>query len=227
MSVMIPMKDIESQIVRNSALIREITLTFLGAGIQVAFSLSVMTQFVQDMRGSPQLVTGDQTFEIIYLLLPIFYCIPASLLFTPKRLISPLFIQLLTFVFAQLIVYPSIVQNPIIFLLQTSNGNQSVSAAQYSEQFSVLYFLILIVAGVVQFFAVRWVVGLNGNENDVNQKTFTFPVEYAKLKTMMLGRTFRSISGLTFRDGRRDRYILLANYAAGPEKMSSGPVARL
>jgi hypothetical protein len=210
-------REFEARITRHSSILREIALTFLGAGIQVAYSLPVINLFVASFgAGVPQLPTGDQTFEAIYLSIGLLFAIPASLAFRPKRMISPFWIQLLTWTLGEVVAYSNLAAYPNVFY-QFLNGQTVVkqTALQFALGYSVLYLLLLMVVGFVQFFIVRWIVGLNGTENDIERRTFILSVEYKQLVRLVADRIFRSVSRVFLRERSRGHFVIFANNQNG------------
>ena len=89
---------------------------------------------------------------ITYLLLPIVYCIVVSQLFHPKRLVSPINIQIGTItVFSIVIIYLAL-NNPLL-----------ISPQGFENLFTSVFFLDVFMGmiGFIQFIIVRWVIGLN------------------------------------------------------------------
>lgn len=210
-------KEVEATILRNSALIRELSLTFLGAGIQLIASLPIIALFVESFGvGQPQFPTGDQAFDAIYLSIGFLFAIPASLAFRPKRLINPFLIQLLTFVFGETVALSGLASyHNVFYIVQNGQSTVQESALQFAVGYSVLYLFLIMVVGFVQFFVVRWVVGLNGTEDDLQRRTFIFPVDYRHLAGLVSERVFRSVGDLFLRERSRGHYIILANNPNG------------
>lgn len=90
-----------------------------------------------------------------YMLLPIVYCIVVSLFFQPKRLVSPLHVQIGTFTLFSLIIINSFLKS-------------SITLTTIENLFMALFLIaiIIITIGLAQFLIVRWVVGLNYNDSD-------------------------------------------------------------
>jgi len=86
---------------------------------------------------------------VVYLLLPIIYCIILSLLFVPKKIVNPLHIQVGAFA-----LYST-------FLINYYLNNYS-NPETFQNIFGILVIIAMyiIMIGFFQFISVRWVVGL-------------------------------------------------------------------
>ena len=128
----------------------------------------------------------SQFVMVIYVLLPIFYCIIVSLFFHPKRLISPINVQIGT-----VIVYSTIV-------IYHSSTLVDLTFTTYLNLFGSIFILasIAIMIGIFQFIIVRWVVGLNLDSVDRSSYIIN-----GKLKDIMkaLDGDFISVWGLSRR----------------------------
>jgi hypothetical protein len=120
-----------------------------------------------------------------YLMIPIIYCIFATLFFKPKRLISPLNVQIGTYIlYSALIIYNTFSLN--------------MNPEFYTDLVLGLVFVGFVILGIgmFQFFVVRWVVGLNYDSSDrityhVNMK----PQDVANI----LGKNFKRTWKFTYR----------------------------
>lgn len=103
------------------------------------------------------LITSESYYYLVaYFVLTIIYSIFASLLFQPKRIVSPINIQIGTIVIVSLfIVYQ---QLTAMFFVTTEQEIAFIGALAL-----IVFFIsaFLIMAGFVQFLVVRWVIGLN------------------------------------------------------------------
>lgn len=109
------------------------------------------------------LLTNSIPFVILFLLLPIVYCIPTSArLFNPKRIISPFNIQIGTWVIiASLQIYELFYA---VAFPSTTYSTYSTSLLAYLGSLAfllILLIMVLVVLGAFQLLLVRWVVGPN------------------------------------------------------------------
>ena len=107
--------------------------------------------------------------------LPIIYCIIISLLFQPKRLVSPINIQIGSFA---------------LFSIFVINSYLDSTQKNYENLFIVMSLIAIYIMtiGFIQFFIVRWVIGLNYNDSD--RRAFTIngsPKEIVHI----LGKNFK------------------------------------
>jgi hypothetical protein len=110
-------------------------------------------------------------YLIGYSVLTVIYCIVVSLLFNPKRLVSPINVQI-----------GSAITISILIIAYELRFIESYSAAQAFAQFFAIAFIVgmsvffLVALGYFQYFVVRWVVALNFDSVDrlsfsINAKT--------------------------------------------------------
>jgi len=132
--------------------------------LQAWMLLSTITEAaIASLQNAPQYFFPDTlTTGFTYFFLPIIYCIIVSLLFHPKRIVSPLWVQIGTQVIFSTIVITNALSSVSFRELQTY---QNLVASLVGIA------LIAIMVGFVQEIIVKWVVALNFE--DVDRTSFT------------------------------------------------------
>src|SRR5271157_1970959 len=160
------MEESFQRIQEQGAEIRTIILIFIGAGINLTVGYVTLLSALYALVPSPEKTlasTVPQTaviFALLYFLVGILYSTSASLTFKPKRIISPIFTQLLTASFVPVIIYYVVsVQQPPISL-----------ASGAGLAFGIFWLALLLfgVAGIGQEIVVKRLVGLNGTKEDLS-----------------------------------------------------------
>jgi hypothetical protein len=181
--------------------IRYIILVFMGAGINFTVGFAVMFSGLTALLQSPiqtlssKLPQSVSLLVTCYFFIGIVYSTSASLSFYPKRIVSPLYIQITTAAFVPIIIW---------FLLSTViTPFDFVTGSLVAFSLFLFTLVIFFVAGIGQTIVVRYLVGLNGTKQDVN--SFGLIIS-AKLEDVL--KVLRSddvIEVLNFypRDGRR------------------------
>lgn len=208
------MEGVEERIQRSASFIREIVLTFLGAGIQTIFSLDLIRESVQGiLNGAPTISFGSLPFVIGFVTIIVPYCISASMAFSPKRLINPMWVHLLTFVFSTLIISEAISASNSSALNQYLSSYH-ITPAILIGSFSILYFMVFFVIGLIQWLFVRLLVGLNGTETDLDIKTFSLDVDFKTVSKALKQSDLQSVGNLGRRQETAD-LLLLSNLPRG------------
>jgi len=138
-----------------------ITLTLFFATIiiipiQTALLIPFSVQALSALRDEPLILFQNSLIILIgYILLPIIYCITISLLFKPKRIVSPMNIQIGTYVLFSIIFIYSYLEH-------------SMTELEFEGVFFSLFIIFIFIMSIafIQFFFVRWVIGLNLDETD-------------------------------------------------------------
>jgi hypothetical protein len=133
-------------------------LVFLGAGINAAIVPSVVAQALNLIAGGSALLFYEAF--VLYAIIGIVYCTGASLVFTPKRRVSP--------VTTQLIAVPMLTIILADYLLR-----RATAPAITNYFFSALDVLVLVLTGMILYLIgssqsriVRSMVGLGGKKED-------------------------------------------------------------
>lgn len=133
---------------------------------------------------------------IAYLALPIIYCTIVSLLFQPKRLVSPLNIQIITF--ATISIY--------LILSETTKTPLDLAFFLAALLFFCFFGALAISVGSFQYLAVRWVIGLDFEDN-LDCITYSVNADYKTMATKVLHEDF--LKTWKFNRTRGIRKILL------------------
>jgi hypothetical protein len=163
--------------------------TIVLVPFQVLLFATVIVENLFPLQSSVMILFPDNRLILAaYILMPIIYCTIASLLFHPKRIVSPLNVQIGTIVvFMSIMIYNALSAVPMPNA-STFIGNLIGSLLFVS--------VISIAVGLIQLKFVRWVIGLNLDSMD----RATFLIN-GKPKDMLkiLGDDFLSGSGLSRR----------------------------
>jgi hypothetical protein len=143
--------------IRNAQLNLElliVTIVLVPFQVLLLFSTIVLSENPETFV--PTIGLNSIPYFIAYFILTVVYCTLASLLFRPKRIISPVNVQLGTAVtFSIILIYRILTfTNPkTISQLTTILGNQTSSM--------VVITIILLFTGFYQLLIVNWIVGVN------------------------------------------------------------------
>lgn len=208
------MEDIEATLQKSASLVREIVLTFVGAGIQTLLSLDSIRQFIQSMlNGNPTFQLGNYLIEASYVLITVVYCIGASLAFSPKRIVNPLWVQLLTLVFSILIVSEGVASSSS-FALNQYLSFYHLTVSSVIGGLGLIYGMFMVVIGLMQWVVVRSLVGLNGGEAGLDKMTYSFDLDFKSIAKSVKNKDFQSVGSLVVRQETTE-LLLLSNYAGG------------
>jgi hypothetical protein len=186
-------------------------LTLAGVGLNLAFTIQPLanTSVEFNFNGgfysfnySPYVYAG-------FLLMPLFYCTILSLATKPKRLVSPLNIQLIT-------VLAGTMTLTFAFIGRVLAGQPTLitdpTFAEYFVLEAVVIFFLLGVLGIAQTVAVRWIVGLNF----VDAERTTFLVNWnVDAFEKAIDKEIRYARGFDEVKGETGIKILRTKYATG------------
>ena len=148
---------------KESSTIGLVILTFLLISIQIIFFIPNLIQpIVFEENNAKIFLPTTPILIIIYFILPIIYCTIISILFKPKRILSPIYVQIGTIAFLLFL---------IIFKVTISTNIQypeNLLSILISTIFLNMFFAVYI--GFFQLLVIKWVVGLNFDS--VDQKTY-------------------------------------------------------
>ncbi len=149
------------QRIRNAQTILALIIaTVFIVPFQVVFFYVALIVSVNPMKNTVNFVPHGIPFLLGYFVLTIIYCIVSSLLFDPKRIVSPVNVQILTWIVISIIQFFN--SYYILGLTFFSPTYQQVILTFGNwawEMFVIL--IILVFVGFGQLFIVRWVVGPN------------------------------------------------------------------
>jgi len=149
---------------------RQVVLILLGAGINFSIGFGLFSSGIYALivsQGGVLLTSGIpiqvSILTIVYFLVGAIYSTAASLALRPKRIINPIFVQLVTGSFVPVLVfYLVILAVPLI----------SIGLAVFVAFITFLLALAMFMsAGLGQFLLVKYLVGLNGTKNDTRSST--------------------------------------------------------
>lgn len=170
---------------KDDSLIRLSVLTGLGAGIQIFYIAFQVWNFSREGIQDLSSLEPQTPLLIGYFIITIAFSIPASLSFKPKRIVSPLYIQIITGVFILGIISNYLILNANLF---------SERAIQNALVSTLLIVVTMIVTGFVQTEIVKRVVGLNGILNDLDRKTYRLSTDFQKISSEMRKKPFLNLS---------------------------------
>jgi len=159
------------KIERQHASVGLVVFTFVGIVIQVLFlTEQLITAPNQLNLPSPaiSLIPTDVLSAVAYLLWPVLYCSVASLVPKPKRIVSPVYIQIGT------------VSLSLLIIANYAINSQMITTPVFTENlfgFLFAWMLVLAFVGFLQLVVVRWVVGLNSEDLD-NRTTYSINAEF-------------------------------------------------
>src|SRR6266446_3866641 len=118
----------------ESSTVRLFTVTFVGIGAELIALIPTLSYAITIFsQGSPsviQYLTPFYTILGVYLLLPVVYCVIVSFAFYPKRIVSPVNIQIGTVVIGGFIVLDHIIYPYTLF-----GGFPSPQIVQLTQNF--------------------------------------------------------------------------------------------
>lgn len=172
-----------------------VTIIIIPFQVLLLFSTVVLSESPETF--APHLGIGSIPNLVSYFILTIVYCTITSLLFRPKRIVSPVNIQIGTVVSISLI---------LIYRMMTVTNPQTLSQAATiigNLTFSIAFLtMILIIAGAYQLFVVDWLVGLNFI--GLEQKTFSIS---GNMQTVVNNLEFLTLRGYKKHLGSNEEII--------------------
>ena len=182
---------------------RVFALVFLGGALNAIFLGLSFWQFVQSGIQIVSFATGPTLVLIgLYLALAVFYGIATSVLFKPKRIVSPILMQMVTAGFLGFILAYPLIMYPTSLALGVPDRNQTAPATpqEVTQHLQTrlneavrniatnIIFISggLIAVGFVQHEIVRRVVGINGSRQDIDTKTYSFNASYDRMCQILL-----------------------------------------
>lgn len=171
------MMSLTEKIRREDILLRLIVLIFMGAALNtlaLVFTLEEvgrelqMTTFSQ--TPSIPFITTAPHVTVTYLALGTVFSIGASLSFTPKRIVSPIYVQAITATMLLIIIHAYYYySNAPVLSLQFLGGESIIVGMFYG---------ILMGVGWLQREFVRKMIGVNGTRENIDVKTYSINVGY-------------------------------------------------
>lgn len=160
-----PIVKVYGKLRAKTSSLRQIVLIFLGVGINFSAGLGLMFSSLSVLASSPSVLTQQATLAtqaivlaLNYFLIGVIYSTIASLSLHPKRIISPIYTQILTASFVPIL---------IAFLLVTQGQYPNLLTFTVAMLgYFTLSLIIFLAVGIGQTPIVRYLVGLNGTKED-------------------------------------------------------------
>ncbi|MCL5067721.1 MAG: hypothetical protein M1368_05130 [Thaumarchaeota archaeon] len=228
------MQQVEDKLRRETSIVRLLVLLVIGVFIQYLIIAADIYPVARSVVFSPEIPIPNNVLQLIaYLVVTIVYTTTLSSLLKPKRIISPLYIQVTTSTIALIIMGAYLYQIAPAYLSGLSTTSYTIIQENYViTAFAAIFSASILGAG--QNLLVRWLVGLNGDEDDIDVRSFRFTgTDIKTFAKLLINDPYLRHNGLfrrTFKKGifymrtfrnDRDRIILLAGPA--PNQPSNSP----
>ncbi len=147
-------------------------------------------------------------YLMLYYAIPIIYSIPASLAFTPKRVVSPLNILMGASSLYSIYLASSLVQSYPYFLV-----------FEYGAIIWLLFFAVALIVGIPEAWLVRLLVGLNGDMDSLSmgsnpaRKTYIVPVPFQKVVEIIFNPTNLDVWDMP-KPRRKKNEVILQSYSS-------------
>lgn len=187
---------ISDRLKQEDAVIRLLILTFLGVGLHLAFLL-----VITGLPGpSPaKLDVKIQLFLITYFAIGIPYSVAATLSFTPKRIVSPAYIQIATAVIL-------IIGLSFFYYFNEEFLNVEEISKKLSIGVLTVTFLLLALVGFFQTEIVKLIVGLNGTENELNRRAYKINADFEIVKELIQQKSFLHLANFHVKES--DNFLI-------------------
>lgn len=204
--------------------LRLIILILIGAAFNIAYLATPLNHALLSAnsweRGIPR---ETVEFVAMYIVISSFYPIYTSLLFAPKRIVSPFIIQIITAIILIFAIISYAAQPNHVILSSVMNQTQiEMIAPGNTETASNLYSLGtitvfgLFVLGLAQYFFVRWLVGLN-TEKALPKDAFVIGIGYSKLISILRSADFLAMFDLEIKRVKKG-YVLIQSNSLSKQK---------
>jgi hypothetical protein len=192
-SIMNPMESLsemtEIRLRRQDYELRHWMLIIIGAIIEIFILIPIVSPFFNGLlQPAGQLIF---LYAALLAVLTFLYSLTASLAFSPKRIVSPLLIQMMSAVGIILFILTTQLR-PILLSQYAVEGISYMTVLGNIIVFGILGLPLLAVLGFVQTELVRRLVGLNGGLDDIGRKTYVLPVAYDKVRDVLTDEVFYS-----------------------------------
>ncbi len=148
--------SILEKIRKSQATINVFFATIVIIPFQVVLLGYPLVKSLNFQTGNINLTASSYPYLVGYFVLTIVYCVLASLAFHPKRIISPINVQIGTIVVISAILFSAELMSSRIY-----STSQALSIVTNVLFLSVLLAVVLGVIGFIQFLIVLWAIGLN------------------------------------------------------------------
>ncbi len=216
--------DLSEKLRLESTIVRLGVLTLLGTTIELIIALPVISIVLTQLTIPAPIITSNQSLFLIspagytligmYILVPTIYCVFVSLLLRPKRIVSPLNIQLGVLSIGGILVLDKVVF-PAGYLIALPVPQQvSVITAFGIQMF--LAGMMTVVLGFLQTIVVRWWVGFNLEELDRVSYTINDSLDFVKGQ---FNDSFREPFGLSEPEKNDSGMIIVSSHSANGESL--------
>lgn len=179
------------------SLIRFLVLHGIGIGVNIIYITLVPGL---PRTADQQLTSTAVLFLASYFFIGIVYSITATLSFSPKRIVSQLYIQISTAII--IIIFMSF----FYYYLELA---PSLGEVEKKEATGVLVLIpfILGITGFIQTEIIKKVVGLNGNENELDIQTYEINAKFHEIENLLKEKSYRNL--VDFHIDRKSNGILV------------------
>ena len=204
--MMMPLSDMirqDTPEILNSSITRLTVLTFVGA---VLMNMVFIALFWENLKTS--VIIGRASPDpailqniLIYFVICFIYCFLSSISFTPKRMISPLHVQIASvgMIIIQLIIGfhhdQLVIQNSYTFFV---NSFSAIS----------VYAVMFIMIGWMIERGLKILIGISGTERDLVKRTFTINMKYKDVKQTLKNSDFRKDHEFRIIDNTDEKLVL-------------------
>lgn len=189
---------------KERSTLRLIVLLFIGAMLNFFLLIpsipTVVVVLTSTSQPFPSVSEQQVGYIVAYGLLSVPYCAGATVAFKPKRFVSPLYVQVITFVLAS---------SPLFYYLFANAAYASIDQlVQVLGRIAYGLGAFLLVIGLYQEISVRWLVGVSNEGYD--PKTFILQKDFGKMKDFFLNSDFLKSWELKIIENANDRMVVRA-----------------
>jgi hypothetical protein len=160
-------KEVYKRLESETSAVRYLVAVLLGAGINFTIGVGVMLSSLSALVYTPsQALTSQSPFPtsvsilvIFYFIVGVVYATSASLTFQPKRIVSPIYVQITTSAFVPILIVALQLMKPV---------TDWVSISALALAYFMISLIMFFIAGIGQTPIVRYLVGLNGTRENTH-----------------------------------------------------------
>jgi hypothetical protein len=183
----------------------------MGGGLNAI----ILVFFIWEITRNPNLtfgqnqlpfITTSPELTVIYIVIGILFSISTSLLFSPKRIVSTLYMQTTT-------------ATILITIITSYYYLQHFPSLDYSffiNESSIIAMFYLILGGVgwLQGWVVRRIIGVNGDQDNIDYQTHSINAKYEDVSKIVKSKAFLYNNNLLVKGKYTDRVILQTKHDA-------------
>ena len=202
----------------QQSIVRLIIFTFLGGVIQFLTAFPFFWDFLitpieelskRNPNSLPPLLDSPY-FVGLYFGITMIYSIATSLSFPPKRIVSPINIQMITWGLLLLII-------PLAITYRFPNYPITLESV---ITLSTYLFMIAAGFGLAQTIFVKFLIGMNGSKDDLIRDTFGINTDFETVKKTLQSRSFKDVfyfkTPIKF-IGKRDVFVMKSDLNTSEE----------